>query len=124
MHVAESRNGTKSRKTLSVANRFTVFIAMKILLTLKELLPIVELSEPTIRRRVNEAKEGKGTFPLPISGCGDGKKCLWRREDIENWLNTQKPEPLPDQPTYNKRIKKSIRTQLIALGMGLDKDTS
>lgn len=90
--------------------------------TLKELSSIVKMSEATIRRRVRERKAGKGDFPLPVSGGGDGRKCLWRREDIENWRNEDAPKPVHVEGIVGKRIKKSIRNQLIDMGMKLDKE--
>ena len=41
------------------------------------------LSESTVRRKIRDRRENRGTFPLPLFGI----KCriLFKKSDIENW---------------------------------------
>ena len=62
-----------------------------VLLNIQDLCKFFGLSEPTIRRRIREAKQGIGSFPAPIFGYG--KKVLWYREDIINYRETERANP-------------------------------
>ena len=41
-------------------------------------------SESTVRRKVQDSRNGLGNFPLPL--FRSGHRLLWRREDILFWL--------------------------------------
>ena len=41
------------------------------------------LSESTIRKKVQESRNGESNFPLPL--FKSGSKALWRKSDIEAW---------------------------------------
>ena len=58
---------------------------MQSLLTIRDLIPLLQVSEPTIRRWVKESKNGIGTFPKPINGVK--RKMLFNPVDIEKWAN-------------------------------------
>ena len=53
------------------------------LLTISEVAAYFMISESSVRRKVRQAREQQGLFPLPIFS----KNCRlrWRRSDIENW---------------------------------------
>ena len=66
---------------------------MKKLLTFKDLLPILSVSEATLRRWLAETRKGIGDFPKPINGFK--RKLLWSPSDIEFWLSRhQKSAPV------------------------------
>ena len=65
------------------------------LLNIQEVCKFYGLSEPTIRRRIREAKQGTGSFPAPIFGYG--KKALWHRKDLENFREIEPQQTSPDQ---------------------------
>ena len=53
------------------------------LLDLESVSRYFGLSESTIRRKIRDRRENKGTFPLPLFGT----KCriVFRKSDIESW---------------------------------------
>ena len=53
------------------------------LFDLREVCAYYGYSESTVRRRVRDAREGKGSFPLPL--FPSRSRNLWKRSDIENW---------------------------------------
>lgn len=69
---------------------------MEKLLTLQEVLELIRVSYPTIRRWMKA-----GTFPASING--KGRKLLWTQSAIESWINRQST-PVSDSvvPTPRK----------------------
>ncbi|GHT14838.1 hypothetical protein FACS1894170_12150 [Planctomycetales bacterium] len=74
----------------------------------------------TLKRKVQQAREGKHDFPLPIMP----KRCrlLWRRADIENYTcQTQIIEPvkLPTMtsPAMRKRQAEAVAKELERFGI-------
>ena len=60
---------------------------MQALLTIRDLIPLLQVSEPTIRRWVSESRKGIGTFPKPINGAK--RKLLFNPVEIETWMGTR-----------------------------------
>ena len=69
---------------------------MKQLLSLQDLLPILKVSEPTLRRWLAESRVGRGNFPRSVNA--PGKKLLFRPEDIEAWASAGRPAPVAVEP--------------------------
>jgi len=98
------------------------------LLNLVEVCGYYGLSEATVRRRVREARQGRGNFPLPL--FGSGCRVLWRKIDIESWQGedaeviTFTPSPVPSVH-HAAQIKPSaqVRKGLEALGVKLPPQT-
>ena len=65
---------------------------MKTLLTLRDLMLLLNLSEATLRRRIAESRAGIGNFPKPVTGFR--RKLLFRPEDIEAWAAAGRPPPV------------------------------
>jgi predicted DNA-binding transcriptional regulator AlpA len=82
-------NFSKCRKPLLGTNIGDM--PMKKLLTLRDLMPILNISEATIRRRIAESRAGIGNFPKPVTGFR--RKLLFRPEDIESWMGCQQRAP-------------------------------
>ena len=55
---------------------------MERLLTVRELMDLLQISYPTLYRWRKD-----GTFPQPVNGSGRGKKLLWHPAGIERWSN-------------------------------------
>jgi len=53
------------------------------LLTLSEVAAHFMISESSVRRKVQQAREQQGTFPLPL--FSKGSKLRWKRSDILEW---------------------------------------
>jgi predicted DNA-binding transcriptional regulator AlpA len=65
------------------------------LMTLKEVAAYFDCHFKTIINWTSEARDGKNTFPLPVSM--PGKKQKWLRSEIENWsvpLRTRPESPV------------------------------
>jgi len=85
------------------------------------------LSESTIRRKVRDRRENRGTFPLPLFGS----KCriMFRRSDVENWRGedvevvTFTPTMPPSNPQVERNMTK-IHKELAALGVRLPHQAS
>ncbi len=89
------------------------------LVTFKELLKILEpLSEPTIRRYLRESRIGKSSFPLPITATG--KKGLWIRQEVEDWIESPKAVEQMESPAQRTRSLKVIHNQLRELDVKVD----
>lgn len=58
------------------------------------------LSESTIRRKVHDAREGIGNFPLPL--FGRGSRVLWRKEDILGWKGEGNTEVVTFTPSTSQ----------------------
>jgi len=65
---------------------------MQKLLTLQDLIAILQVSEPTIRRWLAESRKGTGSFPKSVNGYK--RKLLFRPEDIEVWAAAGRPPPV------------------------------
>jgi len=75
------------------------------LMTLKEVAAHFECHFGTIINWTNEAREGKSTFPLPITP--PHKKRKWRKSDIENWNGTGQVRPeTPAERTIRHAVSK------------------
>jgi len=59
------------------------------LMTVPEVAAFYGLSTQTIRRRVKEAKEKRGSFPSPVFGYQ--KKALFHRSEVESWKEIVEP---------------------------------
>lgn len=92
------------------------------LLTIDEVAQSMRCSVSTIRRRLNAAREGKSTFPLPIHG--DNKRGLWREEDVETWQESKPELPQIESPAIKDRRLKIIHHQLEQLGIKFDGKTN
>ena len=92
------------------------------LLTLTEVSNYFGLSESTIRRRIRESREGRGTFPLPL--FGRNCRVMWRKSDIETWRgdDSEVLHYAPLLPMYQATPTKSnaqVRKELEKLGIKL-----
>jgi len=56
---------------------------MQALLTIQDLIPLLRVSEPTLRRWLAETRKGTGNFPKPINGFK--RKLLFHPDEIERW---------------------------------------
>jgi len=61
------------------------------LLTLRDLMSILNLSEATLRRRIAESRAGIGDFPKPLTGFR--RKLLFHPDDIERWAGCRQRAP-------------------------------
>ena len=57
------------------------------LLSVEEVAAFFGLSVQSIRRRLQESKQGKSSFPSPIFGYG--RKALFHRAEIEGWKESE-----------------------------------
>ena len=57
------------------------------LLTVEEVAQFYGVSTQTIRRRLQDSREGRGSFPAPVFGFK--KKALFHRTEIENWKESE-----------------------------------
>jgi len=73
---------------------------MKQLLSLQDLLPILKVSEPTLRRWLAESRVGRGNFPRSVNA--PGKKLLFRPEDIEAWASAGRPQPVATESSSQR----------------------
>ena len=88
------------------------------LITFQELLKILEpLSEPTIRRYLRESRAGKSSFPLPITA--PGKKGLWKRKDVEDWIESPKSTEQIETLVQRTRRLKVVHNQLRELDVNV-----
>jgi excisionase family DNA binding protein len=53
------------------------------LLTVQEVAQFYGVSVQSIRRRIKESKENRGSFPSPVFGYG--RKALFHRKEVEQW---------------------------------------
>jgi len=75
---------------------------MQKLLTLQDLLPILRVSEATLRRWLAETRKGMGNFPKPINGFK--RKLLFHPDEIERWMNSgQSPPPVIESSSQRKK---------------------
>ena len=78
---------------------------MKKLLTLRDLMLILNLSEATLRRRISESRKGIGNFPKPV--CGSNRKLLFNPDEIELWAGCcQQPVPIAKIESSAQRSKR------------------
>jgi predicted DNA-binding transcriptional regulator AlpA len=78
---------------------------MQKLLTLRDLLPLLQVSEATIRRWLAETRRGAGNFPKPVNGFK--RKLLFRPEDIESWAAAgRQQQPVRNIETASQRSKR------------------
>jgi len=76
---------------------------MKKLLTLRDLMLVLNISEATLRRRIAESRAGIGNFPKPVDGYK--RKLLFRPDDIEYWAGCQQRAP-PEIESASQRTKR------------------
>jgi predicted DNA-binding transcriptional regulator AlpA len=87
------------------------------LFDLNQVCTYFSLSESSIRRKVRQAREGVGNFPLPL--FGSGCRVLFKKSDIENW-NGEEAEviaytpslTLPPHPTALTKNQTQVRKAL------------
>ena len=98
-------------ETISAANLFLFRYGkthgdtpMKKLLTLRDLMLILNLSEATLRRRIAESRAGIGNFPKPVTGFR--RKLLFRPEDIESWAGCQQSVPVAKNESSTQRQRR------------------
>ena len=78
---------------------------MQKLLTFRDLLAILQISEPTLRRWIAEARRGTGNFIKPVAGFK--RKLLFRPEDFERWMKChQQSTPVPNIESPTQRAKR------------------
>ena len=75
------------------------------LLTIKEIMAIFRVSQPTIYRWLVEARAKRSQFPLPIKGQKK-QKLLWSRESIESFQNASSPAHEPKIESASQRKKR------------------
>ena len=92
---------------------------MQKLLTLRDLLPILQVSEPTIRRWLAEARRGTGNFPKPINGFK--RKLLFHPAEIERWAGCQQqPPPVAfESTTQRKKRHAAAMESLSRMGVNI-----
>jgi predicted DNA-binding transcriptional regulator AlpA len=73
------------------------------LLTLRDLMSILNLSEATLRRRIAESRAGIGDFPKPLTGFR--RKLLFHPDDIERWAGCRQRAP-PEVESATQRTKR------------------
>ena len=72
----------------------------------------------TLRLWIRNAKAGKSTFPLPVTGRG--QRRLWRRSDIENWDANRESQPEAVAEFRERAMRRGIvRNQLVRHGINL-----
>ena len=78
---------------------------MQPLLTIPDLVVLLRVSEPTLRRWLSESRKGIGNFPKPVNGFK--RKLLWNPAAIERWVafqNSANPQPpIPESPSERKK---------------------
>ena len=77
---------------------------MKTLLTLRDLMLILNLSDATLRRRIAESRAGIGNFAKPVTGFR--RKLLFRLEDIESWAGSQQSAPVAKIESSTQRQRR------------------
>ena len=79
---------------------------MQSLLTLQDLLPLLKVSEPTLRRWLAETRKGTGSFPMPINGFK--RKLLFHPDEIERWAGCrQQSTPVAKIESATQRTKRN-----------------
>lgn len=73
---------------------------------LNELSERIGVSPSTIRRRVHDRRNGlDNDFPMTIFGAG--KKLVWDRQIIEDWIESLASTPsTPTMPTHGSLVSK------------------
>jgi predicted DNA-binding transcriptional regulator AlpA len=91
---------------------------MKKLLTLRDLIPILNISEATIRRRIAESRAGIGNFPKPVIN-GSRRKLLFNHDDIERWAGCQQSAPVAkiESSTQRQRRHSAAMNRLKSKGV-------
>jgi predicted DNA-binding transcriptional regulator AlpA len=91
---------------------------MKKLLTLRDLMPILNLSEATIRRRIAESRAGIGNFPKPVNN-ESRRKLLFNPDEVELWAGCQQSAPVAkiESSTQRQRRHSSAMKRLEAKGV-------
>ena len=91
---------------------------MQKLLTVQDLLPILQVSEATLRRWLAETRAGRGNFPKPITGFK--RKLLFHSDDIERWAGCQQ-QPTPtaktESPTQRSKRHTAAMNRLKSKGV-------
>ena len=62
------------------------------LLTIAEMAVFFKTTKNAIYARIRRTKQGRDTFPLPISGLG--KKHLWLRDDVVRHVQNCESSPV------------------------------
>ncbi|MDR0326861.1 MAG: AlpA family transcriptional regulator [Planctomycetaceae bacterium] len=90
---------------------------MQKLLTLRDLMPILNLSEATIRRRISERRTGIGNFPKPITASK--RKLLFHPDEIDRWANCQQSVPVAkiESPTQHQHRHTAAMNRLKSKGV-------
>jgi len=90
---------------------------MEALLTIQDVMYLLRVSEPTIRRWLAESRTGIGNFPKPINIMG--RKLLWHPTDIEKWSNYSPIQnaPPPPSPAATKQRNRKAVADLESLGI-------
>ena len=78
---------------------------MKQLLTLRDLMLILNLSEATLRRRIAESRAGIGNFPKSVNH-GVRRKLLFNPDEIELWAGCQQSVPAAKIESASQRSKR------------------
>ena len=82
------------------------------LMTLDEIANYFRIGKSTVRKKVKQAREQEGLFPLPL--FGRGCKLLWRKTDIENWSGENSViefTPSLTLPTHATQTKNQVQVR-------------
>jgi hypothetical protein len=86
----------------------------------EEMTQIFKMSPATLRRRLKEeAREGRGNFPLPIQS-GPKKSLRWSAESVRKFLQNGNDAP-PTSPTLKIESAKSRRVRHLEAMKKLEK---
>jgi predicted DNA-binding transcriptional regulator AlpA len=75
----------------------------------EEMTQIFKCSPATLNRRLKEAREGRGNFPLPIQ-TGPKRSLRWCAESVKKFLQNGNDAP-PTSPTLKIESGKSRRVR-------------
>ena len=80
------------------------------LLGITDLMEILGLSRVSIYRKVAEARDGKGSFPLPI---WDAKHRLrWNAADIEQYVQPRTAQQVPASVQHGRTDEQGININI------------
>ena len=90
------------------------FSKEKKLLSIQDVAAELQVSVSSIRRRIAESRKGLSTFPSSV--FGQNRKGLWRKEDLELWVEGgQDVSNIPhiESPAAVKRHLKTVHNDLL-----------
>jgi predicted DNA-binding transcriptional regulator AlpA len=92
---------------------------MERLLTVAEVLDLLQISRPTLGRYVKLARQGESNFPLPLQ-TGAKTKRLWLPAAIEQWSECRQSTPVTTatailSPSKQAKAKQKRQAQTAAI---------